>query len=1437
MPIYIKKPDALLPSGGSWSTNVKKVFVKASDGLWKSATRVFAKTTNGWVQMWPGDAPAVNQNDPINIRSGGYNGTAVGSPQYINAVLYGHDSNGASIVGATPITIDYRRMKIAQDDTGQTTRYLLESTDIYNLTSNTETKIGEKRFYADAWWLFYEISATNVWATSILYSFPPIKIIRRIPVVNSSTLTEDYTFGAGSFSLDFTISDLWYQSADWSRSYVRFWKNTSKAPGGTILQTEYLDQITAYTDTRAATTTDPNNDYPSYNGSGTTYSAVSTYTTFTPLAAGEYIIAEIVLQNSYTDHYGSVVSSYKSTGDKAAIVSLSVRDDNGNGVVDNQSTPRIMSDGFLNFTAVVNGAKATDYYLLEPKFYNWQNGNYYSWDTLATIASTSWPTDLTPDNVVLNGTTATVTWRIFIDANSLYAIGGPTYNTGQARWEFDFRVSSRASSTATNASANYFVGIVSLGSGASVYSSGIDGGAFVDIAPSSAMTLNVSATTTPVNQAITFSGTTASFPSGYASYPRRYQIDYGDGTTSSWTSFATGTSNPSFSGITKTYTTAGTYTAILQWDPQGDTTRSTRSRTITVNAALTAPTPGTVTWNSSAQIFSLTFTGGSGPYYQMYWYPTTSNPSNIVNNGVSYDAAGTASPISDDGSFGPTEDTTYYFWVRSSSENLGNTTVSGSATAGTYSNWSSTYSTWLGRKITYNYNGGTGSTASVLVTNGNSTTLPTPNTRTGFTFNGWYTAATGGTFVGSAGSSYSVNTSLTLYAQWTSNLTAPTPSTITYNGSGSWSLAFTGGSGPYYQLYWNTVSTIPTTAYYDAAGTSSPISEASVTPVNDSTYYWTVRSSTENLGNTTQSGTATDGTYSPYSTTQLTWIGSTVTYDATTNGGTTGTTTTGIVKRTTVVTLPSATRSGYSFSGWYTASTGGTRIGGAGDSYTVNSTLTLYAQFALNPQATGQMRRVTMPSAFTSTSQTIWVGTNGYVSVTADPTVSPGTSWPTAGGVVVGPFVNDNFHLALYTLADSSNFYVRWQGRHFNSDSTTTLDYLMKFYWGSTTVDVYFIQNSTASTPSIEAIRNGNINYSNWSASTSITGMTIPAGMTQITTAPTNSADDGRVAVTASKPVSVPVNITLPTLSPSTANVGTTLTFGVGTWSNSPTSYSLRLYRGTAGVVTSETLVKDAGNVTSSTYTIPQSDYDDPNNRKYYRAFATATNAGGTSNGGVYTGGTEIGPIGNAPALPPSGGTVSISTNTGNYNVGSVITVSSSGWSNATSYYVELHNGTNPVLTSDPLRASATRTTQPASITYTITSADVPNYFKGWCTATGSGGSTTASSVQVGPAAQGSTAPAAPTNPNVSTSGLVTWTASTGASSYTVEYYVASSAAGANASGPYYGNVGNVTSYQITYPTVGGVLLNYARARVNAANGAGQVSSYSAWYPSATTYV
>ena len=75
-----------------------------------------------------------------------------------------------------------------------------------------------------------------------------------------------------------------------------------------------------------------------------------------------------------------------------------------------------------------------------------------------------------------------------------------------------------------------------------------------------------------------------------------------------------------------------------------------------------------------------------------------------------------------------------------------------------------------------------------------SVTLPTP-TRTGYTFSGWYTAASGGTKIGAGGASYTPTSNITIYAQWKRNFTcASAGSTTTYMGHSWYTIANSNGT-------------------------------------------------------------------------------------------------------------------------------------------------------------------------------------------------------------------------------------------------------------------------------------------------------------------------------------------------------------------------------------------------------------------------------------------------------------------------------------------------------------------------------------------------------------------------------------------------------------------------------------------------------------------
>jgi hypothetical protein len=120
-----------------------------------------------------------------------------------------------------------------------------------------------------------------------------------------------------------------------------------------------------------------------------------------------------------------------------------------------------------------------------------------------------------------------------------------------------------------------------------------------------------------------------------------------------------------------------------------------------------------------------------------------------------------------------------------------------------------------------------------------------------------------------------------------------------------------------------------------------------------------------------------------------------------------------------------------------------------------------------------------------------------------------------------------------------------------------------------------------------------------------------------------------------------------------------------------------------------------------------------------------------------------------------------------------------------------------------------------------------------YVTATNSGGSTTANSNTVTVSSGGGSVPATPTGVGLTGSGVVSWTASSGATSYEIEFYTAQSGTGLNAAGPY--SVTGITSspYQLVSPYASPN--NWARVRVRARNSSG-ASAYSAWVPSETTY-
>lgn len=290
--------------------------------------------------------------------------------------------------------------------------------------------------------------------------------------------------------------------------------------------------------------------------------------------------------------------------------------------------------------------------------------------------------------------------------------------------------------------------------------------------------------------------------------------------------------------------------------------------------------------------------------------------------------------------------------------------------------------------VSYNYNGGTGSPSSASVQYPGSVTLPTPDSRTGYSFNGWYTASSGGTFVGNAGSSYSPTSNITLYAQWT-QITY----TITWNANGG-SVSPTSNSGTYGQTV---TAPTPTRSGYTFLYWRDTAS-------GDYTYQVNAGSNWTIIGNQTF--------YARWSINQYT-----VTYDA--NGGSVSPTS-ATVNAGSSVTLPTPSRSGYTFNGWYTASSGGTYLGGGGSTYTPSSSVTIYAQWSIIQYTVTWNAN---GGSVSPTSNTVNAGS----SVTAPTPTRSGYSFVRWTDTPSGDYTYTVLAGGSFTPPSSITMYARWQ--------------------------------------------------------------------------------------------------------------------------------------------------------------------------------------------------------------------------------------------------------------------------------------------------------------------------------------------------------------------------------------------------------------------------
>ena len=336
---------------------------------------------------------------------------------------------------------------------------------------------------------------------------------------------------------------------------------------------------------------------------------------------------------------------------------------------------------------------------------------------------------------------------------------------------------------------------------------------------------------------------------------------------------------------------------------------SINSYTLTVN-------PNGGTWEGSTGSQQFTQTYGSTK--------TISNPTAPAGYKVTYNGNGGSTPSAQ------TSTKSFTGWTTSGAGTLSGTTYTFGAGAGT---------------LTANYKN-------------NAITLQTP-TRTGYTFAGWYDAATGGNKVGNGGASYTPTKAITLYAHWTANTY-----TVAFNGNGN-----TGGSTASVSMTYDTAKNLTANGY---TKTGYTFKSWNTKPDGSGTTYAN-SASVKNLTSTN------GGTVTLYAQ----WTANTYTIAFNGNGNTGGSTASVSMTYDTAknLTANGFTKTGYTFKSWNTKSDGtGTTYANSASVKNLTSTnggtVTLYAQWT-KKQVVVTFMRNTSSTDTTSATQTFTYGTAG----------------------------------------------------------------------------------------------------------------------------------------------------------------------------------------------------------------------------------------------------------------------------------------------------------------------------------------------------------------------------------------------------------------------------------------------------------------------------
>ena len=461
----------------------------------------------------------------------------------------------------------------------------------------------------------------------------------------------------------------------------------------------------------------------------------------------------------------------------------------------------------------------------------------------------------------------------------------------------------------------------------------------------------------------------------------------------------------SYGGETITVNLSGAYTSVaLQGKPNWVSSSKSGSRfTLSVSAnSSTSSRSGDIVFRDGSKIWTLKLTQNGKPVQRV----TVSFNS---NGGYGNVPSQTYTVGSTYGSLpaGPTPPTGRGFdgWYTASSggSRVGTgTTVSASVTTLYAHYYTKSYT------ISFNSNGGSAVSSKTVYYGNTYGSLPTPS-RTNYTFNGWYTASSGGSLV-IASTTMNTAADHTLYAHWTRNTT-----TVSFNNNG--------GSGNIPSKTYNIGDaygslpagpTPPTghrfVGWFTAASGGSQITTSTIVTSGAKTFYAHYTPNTYTVSFNSNGGSSVGN--------------KTVTYGSTYGA------------------LPTPSRTNYMFNGWYTASSGGSLVT-ASTKYTIASNQTLYARWTRNTVTVS----FNVNGGSGSIASKIYNVGDTYGTLPGGPTAPAGHSfagWYTAasGGtkITTGSTVNGSVTI-LYAHYTANSYVVNFNSNGGSSVASKTITY------------------------------------------------------------------------------------------------------------------------------------------------------------------------------------------------------------------------------------------------------------------------------------------------------------------------------------------------------------------------------------------------------------